>query len=396
MTRIPTATLSMTAATLLVALGTGAARADTVVQIPLPGVIDRRSVTTVMGQTLVVFNLATDGGGTMTGDGAQNAFATQAVAMSKGQPVANALPDDGKFPGNTRHPDVVLNFSNAADPTSPQTRLVTPTGAMSTFSFPVPAATYSKLFLFFHGAAGGTTVKATFTYSDGTTDVTPNATIPDYFNDPPAGDLVVFVLAPNLAKWSKATTIAEANHHNICGAELHPAAGKTLTMVKVERGTGGYLVFWGATGIATSAVAGLDGGSGDASAGGGDAGTAGTGGGAGASGTGGTSGAAGTAGGAGTGGGAGVSGGAGASGAAGAAGAAGATGAAGGGAAGSTTTGAAGATGAAGSSARNGGGCACRVDAANGAAPRTLWIALGAASAWFLGRRRRRTSLRRP
>src|SRR5206468_2388372 len=121
------------------------------------------------------------------------------------------------FPANARHPDVALSFSNAADPTSPQTRMVAPTGALSTFTFPVPAAAYSKLFLFFHGAAGGTTVKITLTYSDATTDVMPTATIPDYFNDPPANDPVVFVLAPNLAKWTKTTTIAEANHHNIFG-----------------------------------------------------------------------------------------------------------------------------------------------------------------------------------
>jgi hypothetical protein len=63
-------------------------------------VLDKRSVTTLMGTTLVVWTLPTDGGGTNTGDGIQNGFATQAVAMLQGKPIANALPNDGKFPAS--------------------------------------------------------------------------------------------------------------------------------------------------------------------------------------------------------------------------------------------------------------------------------------------------------
>jgi ABC-type sugar transport system ATPase subunit len=57
--------------------------------------------------------------------------------------VMNSLPDDGHFPADTNHPEVVLNFSNAADATSPQNHLVkpplTPTTPGSSFSFPVPS-----------------------------------------------------------------------------------------------------------------------------------------------------------------------------------------------------------------------------------------------------------------
>ena len=216
MTRTCRATLSTITLALLLALGARAARADTVVQIPLPGVLDTRSVFTLTNGTIVPFTLAIDGGNGDVGTGAQNGFATKAVAMMKSPGnVANALPDDGHFPEDANHPDVVLSFSNAADPTSPQNHLVKPmVGATppETFTFPVPSATYSKLFLFFHGANNGTTVKITLTYSDATTDVT-NATIPDFFNDPT--DPKVFELATNLAKWTKTTTIAEANHHNI-------------------------------------------------------------------------------------------------------------------------------------------------------------------------------------
>jgi MYXO-CTERM domain-containing protein len=381
MTRLERATITAAVA-LLLGLGGGVAHADTVVQIPLAGLLDTRSVFTLTNGTIVPFTLAIDGGNGDVGTGAQNGFATKAVAMMKSPGnVANALPDDGHFPADTNHPDVVLNVSNAADATAPQNHLVKPmVGATppETFSFPVPSATYSKLFLFFHGADNGTTVKITLTYSDATTDVT-NATIPDFFNAPT--DAKVFVLAPDLAKWTKTTTIAEANHHNIFGVTLAPMA-KTLSMVKVERGNAGYLVFWGATGVATSAVSGLDGGAGDAAttgAGGSDAAA-----------TGGASGGAGAPGSAGstmtTGGSAGATGNAGAGGAT-TSGSAGAVGGGGGSSGGAGETGAGGSAGAAGVTKSRSSGCSY---VGGESSVRASWLALGVVGLALLGTRRRR------
>jgi hypothetical protein len=252
--------------------------ADTVVQIALPNVLNARSVTTLTGGQLVVFDLPTDGGNLM------NAFATKAVAEMQGAPAANALPNDGVFPADDRHPEVVLNFSNEAAATAPQTFLV---ASMTPFTFPVPVATYSKLFLFFNGAAGGTTVHITLTYSDATTQLE-DAMVPDYYADISPTDPVIFNLAADLAKWDMNTQINEANHHNITGVEITPTGNAMLGEVEVEREADGNLVFWGATGIATSDVAGA--GAGGA---GGTAGTAGTAGTGGAAGMGGTAGAGG-------------------------------------------------------------------------------------------------------
>jgi hypothetical protein len=345
------------------------ARAETVVQIPLPGLLDARSVTTLTQGNLVVFTLPTDGGNL------QNAFATKAVAMLKAKPVENALPDDGKFPANDRHPEVVLNFSNTADAASPQTHLV-PLSSM--FTFPVPAATYSKFYLFFNGAAGGASVTVTFVYTDGMgTPVT--ATIPDYYSDPPATG-PVFNLAPNLAKWDKNTAINEANHHNINGVELAPVATKTLASVKVERDAKGNLVFWGATGVATSDVA----------VGGGGAGGAG---GAGAGGVGGVAGAGGVA--AGSGGMAAATAGASAGGSAGASvGGGGTSGAGGGAVAGGSATSSAGSfpiTAAPESDSS----CSFRVGSDSGV-PCAPWLALGVVLSGHGLRRRQRARLRTP
>jgi hypothetical protein len=384
MTRIPSAPLSTIAAAMLLALGAGTAHAQTTVQVPLTGVLDGRSVTTVTaGGQLVVWTVPTDGGGMDDGlpPGLQNAFATDAVAKLENKPAGHTLPDDGHFPATTRYPEIVLNFSNAADATSPQTHLLLHSGTMS---FPMPAASYSKVFLFFSGADGGATIQATLTYSDATTEIF-NATVPDYFADVSPTDPVLFSLISDLAKWSKSTTVAEAGGHHITGVELQPTmASKTLTGVKIDRGKTGFLLFWGATGVATSAVAGLP----DAGApvdAGGAAPPVDAGGGAGASATGGASGAGGTTG---------TAGGAGGQTTTGTAGAAGTSGAAGT----TSTTGAAGttsATGAAGSTvvihdSPKSSGCAL---AADGTAPGSRappFLVLGAAGAWCVSRRRRR------
>lgn len=346
-------------------LSARAAHADTVVQIPVTSVIDKRSVTTLTDGKLVVHTLPTDGGDL------KNGFATKAVAIMQGAPPANNLPDDGHFPADARHPEVVLNFSNAADAASPQTHKILPGESIS---FPVPAATYSKIFLFFNGAAGGTTITVTLNYADAMDMKT--AMVPDYYADISANDPVIFNLATNLAKWDMTTKINEANHHNITGVELAGMAGKTLNSIKVERAAEGNLVFWGATGIATSDVA--------------VGGAGGSGGAGGAAGTGGAGGVAGSV----------ASGGA-------AAGAAGSSSTAGGGTGGTggSVGGFAGSSGYAGNPPAAGstgcfpcpgtqpvhGGCGCRV-AGVSRGTGSLWLLLVAASAAVFGRRRARST----
>jgi hypothetical protein len=390
-----TATLSTLVGTLLF-LSAGAARAQTVVQIPLPGVLDTRGVLTLTNGTIVPFTLTIDGGGGDVGTGGlQNGFATKAVAMMKSPGnVANSLPDDGHFPEDMNHPEVVLNYSNAADPASPQNHLIKPkVGATppDVLTFPVPTGTYSKFFLFFHGADGGTTVTITLTYADATTSTT-MATIPDFFAAPT--DPKVFVLANDLAKWGKAATITEAGGHRIFGVSLVPMA-KTLMSVKVERGNTGYLVFWGATGVATGPVTGLP----DAGTPPADAGAAGAGGAAGSSGAAGMGGAGGAAGAgsAGTGGAAGsdtTTGTAGSSqgGSTGVTGAAGSTAGAGGGVAGTNGTGGATGAGTAGASGTHGkgGSSGCSLSANDATRAHASWLLLAAAIVARGWRRRRR------
>jgi hypothetical protein len=387
-------------------LAAGPARAaDTIVQVPLTGLLDGRTVSTFIGGKIAPW---TDGSGIDHG-GADDGYQTQAVSKFLNQNT-KALPDDGTFPANARHPEVVLHFSNAAASTDLQTH---PMKGAATFAFPVPSATYRKLFLFVTSAEGSSAVTVTMTYADATTD-TRVITLPDYFNNVDTTE--IFMLATDLGKWKRDGSVVEANHHNLDGLELNPAPAKTLTSVKISKTAGGYMVFWGATGIATSAVvipdggaAGMGGGNGDGGAG--TSGGAGTGGGAA-----GTSGAAGTNGAAGMNGAAGTNAAAGTNGAAGV-GAAGVSGAAGIGAAGVTgtagatgtagTSGAAGVSGAAGSTgtagmshpmsppgATDGGGCSCR--ASSGDAPMGSFALMGLLALFVFTSPRRAGRARRP
>jgi MYXO-CTERM domain-containing protein len=274
------------------------ASADQVVQIPVDALLNARAVTTLTAGMVVPWTVGVDGGGNSDG------YMTAAASKFLNQPATlKTLPDDGVFPADARHPEVVLHFSNDAPATSQQTHYVRGAG---NFSFAVPASTYSKLFVFATSSEGTSTLRVTMTYADTTTDVA-NIVVPDYYTVIPANDPVIFNLASDLPKWTKTNTIAEMNHHNLTGLEIHPALSKVLNNVQIDKTAAGYFVFWGATGIATGAVdagtdmrdatsgvdAAIDAGS-DAAAGG--AGGAGTGGSAATGGSGGVAGSGGEAG----------------------------------------------------------------------------------------------------
>jgi len=221
------------------------ARADQTVQVPLANFMTARAVTTLTGGKLVPWTMGIDGGGAADG------YMTAAASKFHNDPAnLKALPDNGTFAADARHPEVVLHFSNDADATSQQTYWVKGAG---NFTFPVPTATYSKMFLFLTSSEGASALKISLTYADATTDVS-NLSLPDYYMDVSPTDPVLFNLAADLPKWTKTGTVAETNHHNLTGVEIHPAAAKMLSSIKIEKSAAGYLVFWGATGVATSAV----------------------------------------------------------------------------------------------------------------------------------------------
>jgi hypothetical protein len=399
--RIPTL---VAAAILLVstAAATRAAAADTVVQVNVDSVIDGRTVSTAQGQTITPWTPMQGVDGDGNGDGyVTNAVEALLVTMGKtvGGKAGIALPDDGMFPADPkgRFPAVQLHFSNAAPTTSPQTHqiYISATRGPQSFMFNVPQATYSKMFLFITASEGGAKLAITLNYAGATAATTKTVMLPDYgIGGAGANDPVFFNLISGMRKWNSTDNEGDSTTHTITGIELAPDATGMLASIKVEKMNGSHCVFWGATGIATSAVTTGAGGGTDGGAAGGPADAGGAAGGAGgaggsATGAGGSTGTGGSTTGAGgsttTGAGGSTTTGAGGSTITGAGGSAtGAGGATGTGGSTTSSTGTAGTGGTKHSS--GGGGCALA-----GASPgrEAVWLLLAAALALVVARRRR-------
>jgi hypothetical protein len=222
------------------------ARAEQVVQIPLDGELTGRAVITFTDGKIVPYTKGTDrNDGLMT-------LAAETYLKQTGV----ALPDDGIFPANARHPEIVLHFSNAAPSTSQQNLYLED---VSSFELPLPQAQYRSIFVFMtDGANGagptGSPLKITLAYSDGTS-TSLDLTWPDYGTgaplptDPP----IFFNLIEGMHKWNAQNQSVDTPTHSITGAELMPTATKECTRLRIDKlNTGHVIVFWGATGIATS------------------------------------------------------------------------------------------------------------------------------------------------
>src|SRR5271168_1348538 len=126
------------------------------VQIDVRTVLNARVVTTFSDGQVVPLKIDIDGAG---------GVATAAAAAALGSTNPHTVPDDGHFPANADHPDVVLNFSNA-DGTSDQVRR---SPQDDDYSFDVPPKNYARMMLFFtSGAAGPAALRIVLSYQDGT------------------------------------------------------------------------------------------------------------------------------------------------------------------------------------------------------------------------------------
>ncbi len=277
----------------------GSASAQTVVQVPVDSVIDGRTVSTISGATITPWSA----GQGVDGDGNADGYVTTAVeaALVPLQKTVDgkanaALPDDGKFAADARHPEVQLHFSNNAAITSPQTHQMKIAGNATPLMFNVPPAMYSKMFLFITASEGSAKLTITLNYSGGVAAGTNLLTLPDYgvggATDPK--DPVFFNLIAGMRKWSSTNQEGDGPSHTITGIELNPMPNATLTSIQVTKTNGSHCVFWGATGIANGDVN-VAGSGGTGGASGGAGGVAGASGNAGAGGTLGTSGTGGAA-----------------------------------------------------------------------------------------------------
>jgi len=206
------------------------------VQVDVRTVLNARVVTTYTGGKVVPLSIDIDGAG---------GVATAAASAQLPGNNPHTVPDDGHFPANADHPDVVLNFTNA-DGTSDQVRR---SPHEDDYFFDVPPRNYSKMFLFLtSGAAGPAAIRVVLTYQDGSGEER-NIVCPDWWTNLDGTNPDVIYLASNLAKFGK-TRILEKDHHNIFGIDVHPDPTRMLSRIEISK-TNRIVVFWGATGQPT-------------------------------------------------------------------------------------------------------------------------------------------------
>jgi hypothetical protein len=226
------------------------ARADTVVQFAVDALLNARPVSTLTNGAVVPWT-ATQG---VDGNGGGDGYVTKAVEAKLGQ-MGAALPDDGVFPAANGIPEIDLHFSNSNPATSFQAHNVHHAVAAS-IDFAVPQATYSKIYLVLTSAEGADKLAVTMTYADATTSMTSPFTLADY-DTPVAANTaeVSYFSLISMYKWTPTDQQTDNAGHQITGVILTPTPTKPLTGIKIAKPADGqYLVFWGATGIATSPV----------------------------------------------------------------------------------------------------------------------------------------------
>jgi hypothetical protein len=241
------------------------ASAQYVVQIPVDSVLENRSVNTltggmvaggkVTGGTVVPF---TNGDGIF--GGGSGGYATAEVQAELAPTSTGVgLPDDGLFPAAGNLPAFQLHFSNDAPATSFQTRRLPAAGAADTqtFQFPVPPASYTALYLILASGDGTASFNVTLSYAGGTpSTMTTITNLPDAGLGVTMGGPAHFYVITNTGKWYlNPNKDAEPTGHTIEGIEITPSpAPAILTGVSLTKTNGAVLVFWGATGIATTPV----------------------------------------------------------------------------------------------------------------------------------------------
>lgn len=210
------------------------------IQIDCSSVLNARPVSIAQNGAVIPWSVGIDGGGKSDG------FATASAARAHGDASEHALPDDGIFAANEDHSLVHLPYGSAG---ATHTQACALSGK-SKLELKIPKGQWNELLLFFTSAEGASQLSLVLHYSDATSE-TRTVEMPDYYRAPIASEKNLFALASDLAKWSAAGKLAEADHHFIYGWKINPDASRILQSITLHKSAGGYLVFWGAT--ATSA-----------------------------------------------------------------------------------------------------------------------------------------------
>jgi len=188
-------------------------------------------------------------------DGNSNALITQSFASyafpSGVVGLPSGLPDSGLFEPNLIHygPPMQLNYNNNNNGNN--ARLIK--NSTGSFSFNTNPNNYNEIHVALLSTQGSSNVRLTFNYTDGSTETSSVATVPDWYDEvTPNNDIYYLTDGLDRSK-SDGTGYERAQDPALFGLRFVPNANKVLNSITVEKTTSsGYLSFFGATGVVSN------------------------------------------------------------------------------------------------------------------------------------------------
>lgn len=218
--------------------GVRAMGADTV-QVNIKSLLNARAVTTCSNGKLYTWTKGIDGGGNSDG------YVTHSAAVHLNY-TGHTLPDSARYPADSKHPLMILNFSNI-DSTGQQTHYLSGSDSVK---FSVPQGNYSNIYFAMTSSEGSSTIGVVLNYSDGP--ATSSVTLPDYDQGLASG---AFYVDSGMQKWNNQNSPGDNYGHALNGFGVTTNPAKTLTSVTLKKTTtGSYLVLWGVTGVGTISI----------------------------------------------------------------------------------------------------------------------------------------------
>lgn len=206
----------------------------TVIQIDIKSLLNGRAVTIMKEGKLIPWNKGVD---------RENGYLTASASVFNKETGLRALPDNALINANTRHPEIMLHYSNDNTKDN-QVFCIADSGE---FSIPVPKKHYKSLYLSMTSAYGPSLLQIEMIYENGSESKI--VTLPDWYNDLPPENAEICYVVHNLGKWAQKNGLTEKDHHNIDAVILYPDVKSVLKSIKVIKGKAGYLLFWAATGV---------------------------------------------------------------------------------------------------------------------------------------------------
>jgi ABC-type amino acid transport substrate-binding protein len=156
------------------------------------------------------------------------------------------LPDSGFFAANQYHPAIQLPYSNENNDVN--ARFLQNIG--ESFTINLGNKSYSDIHLAGLATNGSADVRLVITYADGTTAITNNRQVPDWFDEISQQTTDLYYLQDGMDRVASPSSYQDSNDPALFGMRFSTGSTQPIKEIKVEKiGGNGRFIFMGATGV---------------------------------------------------------------------------------------------------------------------------------------------------